>query len=135
MQPDPKEHLLTAGSSMLASGVARVFAMRVVDRIVGVYYGFLHHGRAFYYLCGFDPTFRQYGIGNQLIAHGLALAGREGASCLDFLRGQEPYKYRWGARDRPTFCRRLYRDRVLKHGAPELFQPRVDSDAAMRSVA
>lgn len=27
----------------------------------------------------------------------------EGAEELDFLRGREPYKYRWGAEDRATF--------------------------------
>jgi CelD/BcsL family acetyltransferase involved in cellulose biosynthesis len=33
----------------------------------------------------------------------MAEARREGLSEMHFLRGQEPYKYNWGAEDRPTF--------------------------------
>lgn len=70
--------------------------------MAGVYYGFIWRRRASYYLSGFDPAFRQYGIGNQLVAHAIEEAASE-ADVFDFLRGQEPYKYRWGAEDQPTF--------------------------------
>jgi CelD/BcsL family acetyltransferase involved in cellulose biosynthesis len=42
-----------------------------------------------------------------LVGCAIEAAAEEGAREFDFLRGREAYKYRWGARDRPTFGRRL----------------------------
>jgi CelD/BcsL family acetyltransferase involved in cellulose biosynthesis len=39
-------------------------------------------------------------------------AVREGARAIDFLRGREDYKYRWGAKDRETVRRRVRPDLV-----------------------
>jgi CelD/BcsL family acetyltransferase involved in cellulose biosynthesis len=46
-----------------------------------------------------------------LIGHAIEEAAREGARDFDFLRGQEAYKYEWGAQDRWN-CRRSIRHRV-----------------------
>ena len=46
-----------------------------------------------------------YSPGTLLIAYALEDAVSRGDSEFDFLRGNEPYKYRWGARDR--FNRRV----------------------------
>lgn len=113
-----------AASALFARGVARLYALRANGGTIGVYYGFVSGGRAYYYLGGFDPAYRQAGIGNQLVAHAMAQGRGEGAAVFDFLRGQEPYKYRWGAKDVPTFNRHWYRDPVLRYGNPELFHVR-----------
>jgi CelD/BcsL family acetyltransferase involved in cellulose biosynthesis len=39
-----------------------------------------------------------------LIGEAIAMAAAEGAASFDFLRGAEPYKYRWGAIDQPMFA-------------------------------
>jgi CelD/BcsL family acetyltransferase involved in cellulose biosynthesis len=98
-----------AARGLLARGIARLCALRVDARTAGVYYGFVHAGRAYYYIGGFDPELGAFGIGNQLVAHAIDEARREGAVEFDFLRGQEAYKYRWGARDRPTLTARMVR--------------------------
>jgi CelD/BcsL family acetyltransferase involved in cellulose biosynthesis len=59
--------------------------------------------RCYYYIGGFDPRFAALGPGTLLIAHAIEQARLEGAAAFDFLRGAEPYKYRWGAASRPTF--------------------------------
>jgi len=38
-----------------------------------------------------------------MIGHAIEEAVRAGASEFDFLRGKEAYKYKWGAKDRPTY--------------------------------
>jgi CelD/BcsL family acetyltransferase involved in cellulose biosynthesis len=125
-----------AAAGLWGRGMVRLYIMRINGAPAGVYYGFLHRSRAYYYLSGFDPSYRQFGIGNQLVAHAIAEARRAGAGAFDFLRGQESYKYRWGAHDRATFCRRLYRDPVLRQGAPEIFETRVGTPrSAAESVA
>lgn len=96
-----------AAEGLLARGVLRFYRLRVGGRIAAAYYGFLHNGRASYYLGGFDPAFGSHGVGNQIVWHALREAQREGAHTFDFLRGRERYKYRWGAVDVPTCRRRL----------------------------
>ena len=85
---------------LVRAGFVRLYAMAIDDRIVGAYYGFLERGRAYAYLGGFDPEFAYESPGTILIGHAIEEAVREGACEFHFLRGREPYKYEWGARDR-----------------------------------
>lgn len=88
---------------MLANGALRLYALRADGEIVASYYGFLAGARAFYYLGGFAPAWEKFGVGNLIVDHAMLEAAREGATTFDFLRGREPYKYRWGAQDEPTY--------------------------------
>jgi CelD/BcsL family acetyltransferase involved in cellulose biosynthesis len=92
-----------AARALLADGLLRLHALRVGGEIVGIYHGFHAADRAYYYLGGFAPAWQRYGVGNQLIDFAQQCAASEGAAAFDFLRGQESYKYRWGARDEPTW--------------------------------
>ncbi len=94
---------------LIAHGVARLFALRIGSDIAGVYYGFSDRGRAYAYLGGFDPRFAYYSPGTVLLGHAIKEALREGARTFHFLRGPEPYKYAWGARDQKTLRRRIVR--------------------------
>jgi CelD/BcsL family acetyltransferase involved in cellulose biosynthesis len=42
-----------------------------------------------------------------MIGHAVEQAAAEGLLEFHFLRGREPYKYAWGAVDRPNHGRRL----------------------------
>jgi CelD/BcsL family acetyltransferase involved in cellulose biosynthesis len=55
------------------------------------------------YLQGFDPEFRDFSPGAQLVGAVIEDAIREQKRAVDFLRGAESYKYAWGARDQITF--------------------------------
>jgi CelD/BcsL family acetyltransferase involved in cellulose biosynthesis len=91
--------------------VVRAYSLECEARLIGGYLGFLHSGRASYYLGGFDPAFAFESPGTILIGHAMRCAALEGAQTFDFLRGAEPYKYAWGARDRQlasvSFARRF----------------------------
>jgi hypothetical protein len=50
--------------------------------------------------CGFEPA--SCVAVRLLVARTIERAADEGAFVLDFLRGREPYKYEWGAVDRPA---------------------------------
>jgi CelD/BcsL family acetyltransferase involved in cellulose biosynthesis len=54
-----------------------------------------------YYNAGVDPDARDLSPGVVMIALFLERAIREGCRRFDFLRGDEPYKYEWGAVDEP----------------------------------
>jgi CelD/BcsL family acetyltransferase involved in cellulose biosynthesis len=85
---------------LVAAGFVRLYAVDIGGRIAGAYYGFVHRGRAYAYLGGFEPEFAYESPGTILLGHALEEAVREGAREFHFLRGREAYKYEWGAVDR-----------------------------------
>jgi CelD/BcsL family acetyltransferase involved in cellulose biosynthesis len=98
-----------AAPTLLADGILRLHALRLDGRIVAVLYGLLAKNRLHLYLSGFDPDLSGLGVGTLVIRHAMEQAAREGVREFDFLRGREAHKYRWGARDRPSYGRRLWR--------------------------
>lgn len=52
------------------------------------------------YNSAFDPTLRQLAPGMVLVGELIKVAAEEGCEVFDLLRGDEPYKYRFGAEDR-----------------------------------
>lgn len=62
----------------------------------------LVHGREWgLYNSAFDQTLRHLAPGMVLVSELIRTAADEGRRVFDLLRGDEPYKYRFGARDRP----------------------------------
>ena len=98
-----------AARAMLDAGALRMYATRVNDRIVAIFYGFAAHDTVYYYLSGYDPELEKMSIGTVIVAHAIEQAVRDGARVFDFLRGAEQYKYTWGAKDRPNQRRQLFR--------------------------
>lgn len=80
-------------------GPAAVVARRG-GSIAGVLYGFWWRDTFAAYQSGWDRSYARHALGNVLILHALEFAAAGGARSFDFLRGTEPYKYRFGARDR-----------------------------------
>jgi len=94
---------------LMREGLVRLYALSIGAQMVAVYYGFHHGARAYAYQCGYDPSFGFQSPGALLIAHAMEQAIREGAQEFHFLRGNEPYKYEWGAKDRMNLCYSLQR--------------------------
>ena len=82
------------------AGVARLYALRIGGRLAAAYYTLLQHGRLLFYLSSFDAAFAYVSPGTILLAHIVEHSIAEGLQELDFLRGNESYKYAWGACDR-----------------------------------
>jgi CelD/BcsL family acetyltransferase involved in cellulose biosynthesis len=80
-------------------GPAMVLAERD-GRAVGALYGFCWGEVFAYYQMGWEPELADTHLGIMLVAESIRLAGLAGARVFDFLRGAEPYKYRFGATDR-----------------------------------
>jgi CelD/BcsL family acetyltransferase involved in cellulose biosynthesis len=86
-------------AALLSRGWLRLYGLRQEDRLRAVLYCFLCGGRGYYYSGGFDPEVARLSPGTLLTAHAVDDALRAGAAAFDFLRGDEPYKYAWGAVD------------------------------------
>ncbi|KAA2241104.1 GNAT family N-acetyltransferase [Salinarimonas soli] len=98
-----------AAPALHRAGLARFALMRLEGRVVGAYYGLADARRAYAYLGGFDPAFAFESPGTLLVGHAIDSAAQAGAGEFHFLRGQEPYKYEWGAVDRWSMRRVLTR--------------------------
>jgi CelD/BcsL family acetyltransferase involved in cellulose biosynthesis len=92
-------HRRLIGRADAGRGPAAVVARRG-ESIAGLLYGFWWRDTFAAYQSGWDRTYARHGLGNVLILHALEFAAGQGAQTFDFLRGAEPYKYRFGARDR-----------------------------------
>ncbi len=98
-----------AAAGLLRAGLLRLYGLYVGGRLAAAHYGFLAHGRAYFYLGGFDPALERLSPGLLAVGHAVEEAVGEGAREFDFLRGREAYKYHWGAGDRLNHRRRLRR--------------------------
>jgi CelD/BcsL family acetyltransferase involved in cellulose biosynthesis len=98
-----------AAPLLQSSGLLRLHALRLDERIVAVMYALHARDRAYCYLCGFDPECGALSPGTLILGHSIRQAVGEGAREVDFLRGQERFKYFWGVRARPCYGRMLTR--------------------------
>jgi len=101
---------------LMAANLARLYGLMVGDTIAAVYYGFLDRGRAYAYLQGFDPKFERESPGLIVVGYAIEQAVREGAHEFHFLRGDEAYKYEWGASRRQNRLKLFVRDSAVAPG-------------------
>lgn len=84
-----------------ADGQARLAFLSVGGRRVAAGITFEDGDTIAYYNAGIDPDARELSPGVLMIAAYVERAIATGRHRLDFLRGNEPYKYEWGAVDEP----------------------------------
>ena len=94
---------------LVAHGLLHATLVRIESRVAGVFYGVRRGATLYAYLGGFDPDFAFESPGTVLMGDAVDRMTGKGAGCIDLLRGQEPYKYEWGALDRSNLCRILRR--------------------------
>ena len=100
----------TAVPHLAASSLLRLTGLEVDGRIVAASYGLAHRGHSYAYLNGYDPAFSFDSPGTVLIGHAMRDAIAHGGGTFHFLRGQEAYKYAWGAEDTWNVVRCATRD-------------------------
>ncbi|MGH2464994.1 MAG: GNAT family N-acetyltransferase, partial [Candidatus Limnocylindrales bacterium] len=75
--------------------------LAVGERRIGAGVHLVDGSALLYYNAGIDPDARDLSPGVLLVASYLEAAIAGGFRRMDFLRGDEPYKYEWGAHDEP----------------------------------
>jgi CelD/BcsL family acetyltransferase involved in cellulose biosynthesis len=85
------------GAAMAAAGWAALWLLRLDDRPAAALFCFEYAGTVGLYNSGFDPDLRAASPGVVLIARTIEDAIARGFRRYDFLRGDEPYKYGFGA--------------------------------------
>lgn len=89
--------------ALLEIGLLRLHVLSLDGETRATRYSFQKNNVVCGYLSGLDPNFAKFGLGNALMAcfirDGIEA---DGAREVDFLRGDETYKYGWGAQNRPS---------------------------------
>ncbi|MDX1523571.1 MAG: GNAT family N-acetyltransferase [Anaerolineae bacterium] len=88
-----------ATSSQAAKTLQLMFAI-IDGQMAAALFNFIDNGRVWVYNSGFDPdAFSHLSAGVVLTAKAIEMAIENDRSTFDFLRGNETYKYRFGAAD------------------------------------
>lgn len=93
-------HMVAALSE---AGLVRLCMLELDSRAVASVLCFDLGGRLYMYNSGYDPTYSHLSVGLLCKALCLREAIDQRRRCLDFLRGNEPYKYDLGGRDQPVY--------------------------------
>lgn len=84
-----------------ADRTLRMHALEVAGTVGAATVSFVHGREWGLYNSAFDQTLASYAPGMVLVGELIRLAADEGLATFDLLRGDEEYKYRFGAADRP----------------------------------
>jgi CelD/BcsL family acetyltransferase involved in cellulose biosynthesis len=87
---------------LLADGVLRLSIFRHDGIDIATTMAFMYRGRYLLYNSGYDPAYAVYSPGIASVAHTMEDAIAEKAVAFDFLSGDEPYKYQFGASNTHT---------------------------------
>jgi len=90
-------------------GILQLSFLEIEGKKAASYFCFDYGNKILVYNSGFDPQFSQYSPGWVLLGNLLQWAIENGRSEFDFMRGDEDYKYRFGATDRRVVCAILQR--------------------------
>ena len=94
-------HAMTG--AMADAGWLRLYMLDNGDTPVAAMFTLVADGRLLIYNSGFDPAYAHFSVGMVLTAMVIEDAANNGLTLCDFLRGNESYKYRFGASDTPIW--------------------------------
>jgi len=101
--PRVREFHRRVAADLLSSHQLDLYRMDLDGQTVAMLYCFAESGRGYYYLGGFDPAFARYSVGTVLTAYAIQQSISRGHTVFDFLRGAEPYKYRWNVQEKLNY--------------------------------
>ena len=76
-------------------GVLRLFRIRVDGKTIAALYCFQFGDGLYYFQAGSDPKWEDHSVGLVVIGHAIRYGFEHRLAMFDFMRGAEPYKFRW----------------------------------------
>ena len=96
-------------SVMAGEGMLRFYLLTFDSQPVASVLNFDLGGTLYMYNSGYDPEYSHYAVGLMSKALLIKDAIESGRTCVDFLRGDENYKYDLGGKDQQVYTLRLTR--------------------------
>lgn len=78
----------------------RLWTLRCNGEAVCVLLNYFYNGKYYFFIGGFNPEYSRWSVGVCLFSKVFQRAIEEGTTEFDFLKGEEEYKYRYGAKNR-----------------------------------
>ncbi len=103
LTPEIEQFFHEMTGAMADAGWLRLYFLDIGGEPVAAIYTFAADGRLLVYNSGFDPAFARISVGMVLTGMVIEDAANSGLTLCDFLRGNETYKYRFGAFDTPIW--------------------------------
>ncbi|MGE5457805.1 MAG: GNAT family N-acetyltransferase [Methanococcaceae archaeon] len=88
---------------MMTKNRAALFSLDLNNITLATLYILLKGNCYYYYIGGFNPVYQKFSPGSIALYYLIRYAIDNGKEIFDFLRGQESYKYKWGATDKVLF--------------------------------
>lgn len=100
LEPQLQAFFTNAARTLAARGWLRLSTLRLNDAAIASLLSFVRGATVSLYNSGLDPEYRWLSPGIVIIAYEMQAAIAAGHTTYDFLRGDEHYKYDFGAQDR-----------------------------------
>ena len=100
LTPAMKDQMASLMREAFDNGLLQLAFQTVNGEKAAAYLNFDYLNRIWVYNSGFDPRFNEFSPGWVLLGHLLQWANENNRFEFDFMRGNEEYKYRFGAIDR-----------------------------------
>jgi CelD/BcsL family acetyltransferase involved in cellulose biosynthesis len=104
MTPGMRQFFAALALTLGEEDILRLSVLRRDGVDIATTMSFFYRDRYLLYNSGYDPSYAAYSPGIAAVALTMQDAIREGAVAFDFLSGDEPYKYQFGASNTYT-CR------------------------------
>lgn len=89
--------------------------LKLNDRIVAYYLGFVYDNVVYFWNTGFDPEFSGLSPGKLLLHHWIKDSFAAGYKEFDFMVGQESYKFQWTNHTRSNYELFLFKNTARSH--------------------
>jgi len=86
---------MKVSKQLLSRGILRLFQLMVDGVPIAMAYGFEYKGELFIYQVGMDPDWKKQSAGQVLYDKIIRYCFNNRLNRLDFMRGGDPYKFRW----------------------------------------
>ncbi|KPL83934.1 hypothetical protein SE15_01605 [Thermanaerothrix daxensis] len=100
LTPVMRQTLRRIALAAAAHGYLQLAFLEIGKEKAAAYFNFDYHGRVYVYNTGFNRRFNDLSPGWVLLSYLLQWANQNGRKEFDFMRGDEAYKYRFGAINR-----------------------------------
>ncbi|MDG5815355.1 GNAT family N-acetyltransferase [Chitinispirillales bacterium ANBcel5] len=95
-----KKFHLCSGREMVRNNRLLLYRFSCEEKVCAAFYILVHNDCAYGYISGFDANFENVSIGSVCLYLAMKDLIAKGFRVFDFLRGEEDYKYSWGAKNR-----------------------------------
>ncbi|MEN1969995.1 GNAT family N-acetyltransferase [Lentibacillus sp. N15] len=95
-----RDYVMEAAKNLFKSNLLYLALLSHNDEIMVVHYGMSDGKRNYLYLHAMNMKYKKYSPGKLFVYHLILDSCREGYDIVDFLKGDEGYKHKWGTSDK-----------------------------------